>query len=93
LQEVTNNIFCAGKKKMTRKEDEMSGDDSVTEVAATVRADLGLDADQGESSVAKKRKAKKTRKVRKEAPPADTESSSEIEERKTPRKKKKKKVI
>jgi hypothetical protein len=87
LQEVTNNIFCAGKKKMTRKEDEMSGDDSVTEV------DLGLDADQGESSVAKKRKAKKTRKVRKEAPLADTESSSEIEERKTPRKKKKKKVI
>jgi hypothetical protein len=32
---------------MTRKEDEMSGDDSVTEVAAKVRVDLGLDGDQG----------------------------------------------
>ena len=76
---------------MTRKEEEMSGDDSVTEVAAKVRADLGLDGDQGEGSAAKK-KAKKRRKVRKEAPPPETESSSEAEE-KMKRKKKEKKVI
>ncbi len=65
---------------MPRKEDEMSGDDSVTEVAAKVRADLGLDGDQGEGSAVKK-KLKKTRKVRKEAPPLETESSSEAEEK------------
>jgi hypothetical protein len=80
--------MCAGKKQKKQKarEEEISGDDSVTEIGAKCRKELGLEEDDDEEKKSKKsgRKAKK----RKEEEQLDASSSEEEERRRRKRQKK-----
>jgi hypothetical protein len=84
--------MCAGKKqkKQKAKEEEISGDDSVTEVGAKCRKELGLEEDDDEER--KSRKSGRKAKKRKGEEQLDA-SSSEEEERRRGKKQKKVKIF
>jgi hypothetical protein len=84
--------MCAGKKQKKQKarEEEISGDDSVTEVGAKCRKELGLEEDDDEER--KSRKSGRKAKKRKGEEQLDA-SSSEEEERRRGKKQKKVKIF
>ncbi len=90
LRTVANNCVCTGKKQQKKpkaREEGISGDDSVTEVGAECRKELGLDDDDDEEK--KNRKSGGKTKKRKGEKQLDA-SSSEEEERRRGKKKQKK---
>jgi hypothetical protein len=86
-----NNFDCTGKKQQKKpkaREEKISGDDSVTEVGAECRKELGLDGDDDEE----KRSGKSGRKTKKRKEEKRLEASSSEEEERRRGKKKQKKV-